>query len=100
MRTLLLVLTVLSAAGAAAQPRTEVVQGDTLYTLGPVDMIPAIRAPEFVPADSADAWMQPDEWVIGLVTPDGEARAYSTWHLDHHEIVLDHAGDTALAVTW
>jgi hypothetical protein len=30
----------------------------------------------------------------------GEARAYSLWQLDAHEIVNDEVAGTAIAVTW
>lgn len=43
--------------------------------------------------------MRDDEPVIGVVV-DGVARAYSTWFLDHHEIVNDTFGDEPVAVTW
>ena len=43
--------------------------------------------------------MSPHEPVIGIMV-DGDARAYSTWHLDAHEIVNDTISSTPLAVTW
>jgi hypothetical protein len=36
---------------------------------------------------------------MGLVTQ-GEAKAYSLWHLDAHEIVNDVIGDIPIAVAW
>ena len=56
--------------------------------------------PVFVEASEAAPWMNDDEVIIGVLGPGGEARAYSTWHLDHHEIVNDHVGETPIAVTW
>jgi hypothetical protein len=43
--------------------------------------------------------MQDDELVIG-VNDGTEAKAYSTWLLDNHEIVNDVIGNTPIAVTW
>ena len=100
---LLLLIPVLAPASAHAQrekPKSEMVDGDPMYHVLPVDAIPAIRKPVFVTADSADSWMHEDELVIGVVSPDGEARCYSTWHLDEHEIVNDILGETPIAATW
>jgi len=43
--------------------------------------------------------MSEDEMVIGVLLH-GEARAYSLWQLDAHEIVNDQVGDVKFAVTW
>lgn len=74
------------------------VRGSRMRTVLPPDAIPAIDDPRFVPAASAD-FMREDEPVIGI-SVDGQTRAYSVWHLDRHEIVNDHVGDSAIAVTW
>ena len=63
------------------------------------DSIPAIRSPEFVSADDAESWMEPDEPVIGIEI-DGDARAYPTAMLSRHEIVNDTVGGASIAVTW
>ena len=102
---LLLALTaVLATQGVARaqrpEPEKEMIDGDPMYTVLPPDRIPAIRNPVFVTAEVAGAWMADDELVMGVLGPDGEARAYSAWHLDHHEIVNDVMGDVPLAVTW
>ena len=76
-----------------------VFDGDPIYTVLPAEAIPAITQPEFVTGDKASAQMSPEEPVIGIMV-DGDARAYSTWHLDAHEIVNDTTGSTPLAVTW
>lgn len=76
-----------------------VFQGDTMYTVLPPDAIRAIREPEFLSGDEADAQMSPDEKVMGLLLP-GVARAYSLWHLDAHEIVNDSIVGIAIAATW
>jgi len=43
--------------------------------------------------------MRDDEPVVGVVQ-NGVPKAYSTWHLDHHEIVNDNIGGKPVAVTW
>ena len=98
----LVLITALAAAAVAQRPEPEVhgtFQGDDMYTVLPLDAIPAIRAPEFVSGEAADAQMQPDEPVLGVVIA-GEAHAYSLWQLDHHEIVNDTVGGRAIAATW
>jgi hypothetical protein len=42
--------------------------------------------------------MRDDEPVVGVVH-NGVAKAYSTWDLDHDEIVNDQVGGKAVAVT-
>ena len=59
-----------------------VVAGELVKTLLPFDGIPAIDEPELVTAKEADGFMAKDETVIGLVGPDGQARAYSALLLD------------------
>lgn len=76
-----------------------VVYGDTMYQVRPVGAFPAINNPVFVTGEEASEQMYNDEPVLGLVI-DGEARAYSLWHLDHYEIINDFIGDRAIAVTW
>ncbi len=73
--------------------------GDPMYTVGPAGIIPAILNPQFLSGQEAAAQMSPDEPVMGMVI-NGEARAYSLWHLDAHEIVNDRIAGTAIAVTW
>ncbi len=76
-----------------------VFDGDTMYTVLPPDAIPAITSPTFITGAEADSQMYPGEPVLGLVIGD-DARAYSLWHLDDHEIANDVVGDSAVAVTW
>ncbi len=79
-------------------PHITAVENDPVHTLLAPDAIPAIDQPEFVRA--ADArFMDDDEPVLGVLVG-GEARAYSAWHLDHHEIVNDTIASKPLAVTW
>ena len=70
-----------------------------LVTLLGFDGIPAILDPEFVSAEEAERWMDPDEQVLGL-SINGESRAYSVRMLSRHEIVNDVVGGEAVVVTW
>ncbi len=75
------------------------VEGDSVYRLLPPDAIPAIQDPDFVTGEEADDQMSPEEPILGIVIGE-EARAYSLWQLDSHEIVNDFIGGIPLAVTW
>jgi len=102
--TLALVTGILLASTDARAQRSEptvhgVFDGDSMYTVLPPNTIPAIMAPEFVSGQEAMAQMQPDEMVLG-VQIEGDARAYSLWQLDAHEIVNDTVGGVPLAATW
>ncbi|MCH8110078.1 MAG: DUF3179 domain-containing protein [Chloroflexi bacterium] len=70
-----------------------------LITLLGFDAIPAILNPDFVTADEAERWMEPDEQVLGL-SINGDNRAYSIPMLSRHEIVNDVVGGVPVAVTW
>jgi hypothetical protein len=86
----------------AQRPKPEVVAtvgGDDVYKVLPVGAIPAIDDPSFLSGAAANAQMSPGEPVLGIVL-DGEARAYSLWQLDAHEIVNDEIKGTAIAATW
>ena len=91
-----------AAAQAPAQqarlPRVDEIGGDRVHTLLRPDAIRSIDEPKFVRASEA-SFMRDDEPVVGVVQ-NGIAKAYSTWHLDHHEIVNDQIGGKAVAVTW
>jgi hypothetical protein len=96
------VITALAVPVLAQRPEPEVVatvDGDPVYRVLAPDAIRAIDEPEFLTGEAADAQMQADEPVLG-VEIDGEARAYSLWHLDTHEIVNDTVAGTAIAATW
>ena len=75
-----------------------VIDGDAVIQVLPKDAIPAIDVPRFVHAADA-TFMRDDEIVIG-VTDGTDAKAYSTWLLDGHEIVNDTIGSTPISVTW
>ncbi|GAX61753.1 hypothetical protein SCALIN_C27_0150 [Candidatus Scalindua japonica] len=70
---------------------------DEIQNALPRDTIPAIKNPDFVHAE--EAGLDENEPVVGITIND-ENRAYSVYLLNHHEIVNDRIGDTAIAVTW
>ena len=70
-----------------------------VVTLLPRDAIPAIDNPQFLSADEADEFYDPDELVMG-VSFNGDSRAYSVPFLSNHEIVNDTVGGVKIAVTW
>jgi len=76
-----------------------VFQGDEMYTLLEPNGIPAIMNPEFLTGEAAAAQMSPDEWVMGMAD-ENDAVCWSTWQLDHHEIVNDEFAGEAIAATW
>jgi len=77
----------------------DIIEGDKMYYILPLGAIPAIDDPNFVSVSKAAKFMNDDELVMGLVV-NGDARAYSTWHLDKHEIVNDYVGGVHVSVTW
>ncbi len=95
---LLLSLTAAATARGQIGP-PEVVDGAPIYTVLPVDAIPAIDHPQYVSAEEAAAFLKPDEPVLG-VTGGREAKVFSLWQLHVHEIVNDVIGGTPVAVTW
>ena len=97
MKKVLALAAVVAACGQSpAQQPT--IDGDRVYTILRRDAIRSIDEPQFVRASDA-SFMHDDEPVVGVVQ-NGVAKAYSTWHLDHHEIVNDLVGGKAVAVTW
>lgn len=91
------------ASGAVAlvgePPETERFRDAPLVRLLPPDAIPAIDAPRLVSREEAERFMLAEEPVLGVVVG-GDARAYSLWILDSHEIVNDTLGSTPIAATW
>ncbi len=87
---------------AQKRPMPEERIGDgTMVTVLPPDAIPALTRPVFLSRAEAESLMHDDEPVLGLVDPvTGQARAYSLWHLERHEIVNDRLGGKPIAVTW
>lgn len=98
----LVLLSLVTTVDGAGRPEPRVygvIDGDTVYAVLPPNAIPAIRSPRFLPPGKGDAQMEPEEPVMGVVIG-GEARAYSLWQLDSHEIVDDVIAGTPIAVTW
>ena len=78
----------------------QVIDGEQIYHILPLDAIEAVFNPEFIGKVEAAQLMKAEEQVIGIVGPAGTAVAYSTWYLDQHEIVDDVVDGIPLAVTW
>jgi hypothetical protein len=76
------------------------VEGEPMYEVLPPDAIPAIDAPRFVDAETADGFLAPDEPVLGVVGRDGTSKCYSAWQLEGHEIVNDELDGEPIAATW
>ncbi|MCP3914830.1 MAG: DUF3179 domain-containing protein [bacterium] len=76
------------------------IEGEDLVEVLPRDGIPAIDDPTYVSAQEAEAFLAPDEAVLGVVGKNGTARAYSAWQLDRHEIVNDDLDGEPIAATW
>ena len=95
-------VSLLAAQEDRPKPRGEVeftADGDPVVRLLPLDAIPAIDHPDMISVAEAENIMKDNEPVLGVF--DGKmARAYSTWFLDHHEIVNDRIGDVPIAATW
>ncbi len=72
---------------------------DEMRIVLPRDAIPAIFEPTFLTVSEANEVYGDDEPIIG-VEIDGEAHAYSTIHLNGHEIVNDEIAGRKIAVTW
>jgi hypothetical protein len=92
-------VTVSDSPSNGAEPDEGGRQELEIVTLLGFDSIPAILEPSFVEADEAEAWMGPNERVLGL-SINGEHRAYSIPMLSRHEIVNDVVGGVPVAVTW
>ena len=103
LKTAVILMPILLGSGSLAQQREHKIHGtfdgDTMYSVLPPDAIPAIHDPEFLSGDSAAKQMSLDEPVLGVVI-NGDARAYSLWQLDSHEIVNDVVGGKSIAATW
>ncbi len=99
--SLCMIVFVLSATVSAQrpEPKETEVMGHTMYTLMEPGGIPAIFNPEFVSIEIADSFYYDDEPLM-IVVSGGIARGYSTWHLDHHEVVNDYVGSQAITITW
>jgi hypothetical protein len=97
---LLSVLLVFASSVLGQRKMTETeVRGHTMYTLLAPGAIPPILEPKFINADSAAQLYHDDEPLIVVVDGD-QAKGYSIWHLDQHEIVNDYINSRAITVTW
>ncbi len=81
------------------EAKKTMVKGHLMYTVLKPGDIPAIFDPEFIPVSGGDEFYHPEEPLMAIAYGDS-ARAYSTWHLDRHEIVNDHLNGRPVAVTW
>ena len=98
---LVLAVFALPLAAQRRQMKEEKIGDGTMVTVLAPDAIPALSHPAFVSRAEAEKWMANDEPVLGLVDPvTKQAKAYSLWHLDRHEIVNDKIGGKPIAVTW
>jgi hypothetical protein len=96
----LVLLSAFPATGERPEPEVHgTFDGDEMYTLLPPDGIPAILDPEYLTGEEAAAQMSPEEHVMGLAS-ETDAVCWSTWQLDHHEIVNDTFEGAAIAATW
>jgi hypothetical protein len=95
------VLTVFFVSSAMAQRNVEkdTVQGYIMYSVLKKGDIPGIYDPEFYGAAQA-AEVYFDDEPLMIVSGTNSIHAYSTWHLDRHEIVNDRIDGLPLAVTW
>ncbi len=94
-----ILLPVLTAYAQRPEPQKTEIDGHTMYTLMKPGGIPAIFDPTFIGVSEADSFYYDDEPLM-VVTSGDETKGYSTWHLDHHEIVNDYIDGTAITVTW
>lgn len=75
-------------------PYSEILSGGP-----PKDGIPPIDAPQFIPVNEADEWLEDREPVVFVQVGD-DARAYPIQILMWHEIVNDTVGDEPLIVSF
>ena len=106
IRFVILMVVVLLALTAASmvqaqrpEPEKTEIKGHTMYTLLKPGDIPPIMEPQFMSVTEAESLYYPDEPLI-VVTSGDETHGYSTWHLDHHEIVNDYINGKSITVTW
>ena len=81
------------------EPKKTEVHGHTMYTLLKPGDIPAIFEPVYISVDSAVAYYHDNEPLM-VIADEDSAKAYSTWHLDRHEVVNTYINGKAITVTW
>ncbi len=96
---LILILCFGATSMAQRDLKKEELNGHTLYSVLEKGGIPGIYDPVYVDGKAA-AINYYDEEPLMVVSHNGQTHAYSTWHLDHHEIVNDQIGDIYVAATW
>jgi hypothetical protein len=52
-----------------------------------------------VPVSEAEASYRPEEPLL-VVAADGEAHAFSTWHMEDHLVINDRLSGTSVVATW
>ncbi len=85
--------------GQRPEPKKTEIHGHTLYAVLKPGDIPAIFEPQFISISEANT-LYYDQEPLMVVIAEGEAKAYSTWHLDQHEVVNDYIGGKAIVATW
>lgn len=96
----LFILTLLaSSTFAQDEVAKRVVRGDTLYTVHTPDEIPSIMHPDFYQIEQADSFYYKNEPLI-VVAEGNQAKAYSKWLLDKHEVVNDELNGRPLVISW
>jgi hypothetical protein len=75
------------------------IKGEPMYSVLKPGDIPAIFEPKFISISEAENYYYDEEPLLMVVDGD-ESKAYSTWHLDRHEIVNDQINGKAITVTW
>ena len=104
---LLRVLALLAACASAAQsvgallvaPQQKPPATSKFARFAAPETVPAVTDPKFVTREQAEAFLQPDEPVLGLALG-SEARAYSLWQLERRLVVNDRIAGRAVAITW
>jgi hypothetical protein len=81
------------------EPEVTMIKGEPMYSVLKPGDIPAIFEPEFISISEAENYYYDEEPLLMVVDGD-ESKAYSTWHLDRHEIVNDQINGKAITVTW
>jgi hypothetical protein len=85
--------------GQRPEPEKTIIKGEPMYGLLEPGDIPAIFNPEFISVTEAKNYYYDEEPLLMVVDGD-KSKAYSTWHLDRHEIVNDYINGKAITVTW
>ncbi len=99
MTVVVLVLMMGLSVMAQKEPKKDMVNGHFMYSVLNKGDIPAIYDPQFIDAKQAIELYFEDEPLM-VVSGANNGHAYSTWHLDRHEIVNDRIDGKPLAVTW